>query len=90
MPGRVAERHQQRAAGAEADDLGGHRRAAAAGLDRAHLADGGLEARGLDDQPDQVDDAAGAAMQVGLADRERGLVDQVDGRVERESITENI
>ena len=65
---RVAQRHQQRAAGAEADDLGGHGGAAAAGLDRAHLADLGLEAGGLDDQPDQVDDAAGAAVQVGLAD----------------------
>ena len=66
----LAQRHQQRAAGAEADDLGGHGGAAAAGLDRAHLTDLGLEAGGLGDQPDQVDHAAGAAVQVGLADRE--------------------
>ena len=69
MPGRLAERHQQRAAGAEADHLGGHGRAAAAGVDRADLADLGLEAGGLDDQADQVDDAAVAAMQVGIAQR---------------------
>ena len=69
--GRLAERHQERAAGAEADDLGGHGRAAAAGLDRAHLADLGLEAGGLDDQADQVDHAAVAAVQVGVAHRER-------------------
>ena len=70
MPVGLAERHQQRAAGAEADDLGGHGGAAAAGLDRAHLADLGLEAGGLDDQTDQVDDAAGAAVQIGVADRQ--------------------
>ena len=52
------------------DDLGRHGGAAAAGLDRAHLADLGLEAGGLDDQTDEVDHAAGAAVQVGLADRE--------------------
>ena len=82
MPGRVAQRHQQRAAGAEADHLGGHLGAAAAGLDRADLADRRLEAGGLDDQADQVDDAAGAAMQVRLADRDRRLVDHV-GRADR-------
>ena len=71
MPVGVAERHQQRAAGAEADDLGGHGGAAAAGLDRAHLADLGLEAGGLGDQADQVDHAAVAAVQVGLAARRR-------------------
>ena len=43
--------------------------AAAAGLDRADLADLGLEAGGLDDQADQVDDAARAAVQVGVAER---------------------
>ena len=79
----LAQRHQQRAAGAEADDLGGHGRAAAAGLDRAHLADLGLEAGGLDDQADQVDDAAGAPVQIRLADRQRGLVEHVVGGVDR-------
>ena len=82
----LAERHQQRAAGPEADDLGGHGGAAAAGLDRAHLTDLGLEAGGLGDQPDQVDHAAGAAVQVGLADREHRLVNHVvrsADRVER-------
>ena len=50
----LAERHEQRAALAEADHLGRHRSAAAAGGDLAHLADLGLEAGGLDDQPDEV------------------------------------
>ena len=69
----VAERHQQRAAGAEADDLGGHGRTPAAGLDRAHLADLGLEAGGFDDQADQVDHAARPPAQIRVADRQRGL-----------------
>ena len=73
-PGRVAERHQQRPAGAEADDLGGDRGAPAPGLDRADLADLGLETGRLDDQADQVAHAAVAAVQVGVAQRvDRGL-----------------
>ena len=68
MPVHLAERHEQRAPGAEADDLGGDGRAAAAGGDVADLADLGLEPRRLDDEPDQVADAAAAAVQVGAAD----------------------
>ena len=67
--------------------------APAAGLDRADLTDLGLEARGLGDQADQVDDAAGPAVEVSLVDRQRGLVKHVVGstdRVERASINENI
>ena len=75
----VAERHQQRAAGAEADDLGGHGGAPAAGLDRADLADLGLEAGGLDDQADQVAHAAVAAVQVGVAEGGGGPVQRDRG-----------
>ena len=45
------------------------RRAAAVGADEAHLADLGLQAGGLDDQPDQVADEAVAPGEVGFADR---------------------
>ena len=83
MPDGFAERHQQRAAGAEADDFGGHGVAAAAGLDRAHLADLGLEAGGLDDQADQVDHTTGAPVQIRVSDRQLGLLDHVVGSVDR-------
>ena len=53
---------------AEADDLGGHRRRGRGRWRSAHLADLGLEAGGLDDQADQVADAAVAAVQVGARD----------------------
>ncbi len=68
-PAHVAERHQQRAPVAEADDLGGHRGAVAAAGDRDQLADLGPQAGGLDHEADQVDDAAAVALQVGLGDR---------------------
>ena len=64
----LAQRHEQRAALAEADHLGRHRGAAAAGGDLAHLADLGLQAGGLDDQSDEVADAPVAAMQIGAGD----------------------
>ena len=51
---RLAQRHQQRAAVAEADDLGRDLAAAAAGVDRADLADLRLQPGRLDDQPDEV------------------------------------
>src|SRR3954468_6355449 len=63
----VAERHEQRLAAAEADDLGGHVGAPPAGGDHADLADLGLEAGRLDGQADEVRDAAVAAVQIGLA-----------------------
>jgi hypothetical protein len=72
----LAQRHQQRAARAEAHDLGEDRGGPAADLDLADLADLGLEAGGLDDEADQVGDAAAAAVQVGTEDR-------VDGAAER-------
>ena len=48
----LAEGHQQRAALAKADDLGGNRLAPTVGSDEAHLTDLGLQTGGLDDQPD--------------------------------------
>ena len=64
---------------AEADDLGGdvaRRRRPAAIV--ADLADLGLEAGGLDDEADEVADAAVAAVQVGLVERVGG--GRVDAR----------
>ena len=61
----LAERHQQRAAAAEADDLGGNLRPVATLADHADLADLDLHPGGLDDQPDQVADATDAARKVG-------------------------
>ncbi len=62
----LAQRHQQGAPGPEADDLGRRRMAVATGGDVADLADLGLEAGRLDDQPDQVADAAVAHVQVAV------------------------
>jgi len=76
--GRVAQRHQQRPARAEADDLGGHGGAAAPGLDRAHLADLGLQPGGLDDQADQVAHPPVPPVEVGVADRGRRRVERAD------------
>ena len=81
----LAERHQQRAARAEADDLGADRRPAAgggvaAGADLADLAHLGLQAGRLDDQPDQVHDAAVATMQVGARDRAAEVGDPLEHR----------
>jgi hypothetical protein len=73
-PRRVAQRHQKRATRAEADDLGRHGGAPAAGLDAADLADLGLESGGLDDQTDQVAHATVTAVQVGLAEGGGGPV----------------
>ena len=76
MPGpdpvQLAERHQQRAPAAEADDLGGDRRPPPLVADQADLADLDLEAGRLDDQSDQVADTAAAAREVGVLERVRG------------------
>ena len=53
-PVQLAERHQQRAAVAEAHDLRGHGGAVLLRADEAHLAHLRLQAGRLDDQPDQV------------------------------------
>ena len=64
----LAERHQQRAAVAEADHLGRDRRRGCGRPTIVHeLADLGAQAGGLDDEADQVRDAAAAALQVGVA-----------------------
>ncbi len=70
-PAHVAERHQQRAAVAEADHLGGHGRAVAPAGDRAQLAHLGPQAGGLDDEADQIRDAA-AVRCAGLPRRSPG------------------
>ena len=51
------------------NDLGWHRRLAAAVTDHAQLADFGLEAGRLDDQADQIADAATTPGEVTGADR---------------------
>ena len=61
----LAERHQQRASVAEADDLGGDRWAGAPGVDRAQLAHLGAQPGRLDDEADQVDDLATTLVEVG-------------------------
>ncbi len=64
--------HQQGAALAEADDLGGHRLAVTVGPYEAHLADLRLQPGGLDDQADQVAHAPVAAGEVGAGERAGG------------------
>ena len=65
----LAERHQQRAAVAEPDDLGHNGGAVAVRSDEAHLADLRLQAGRLDDQADQVADVSVAAGEIRLPDR---------------------
>ena len=61
--------------------------AAAARVDRADLADLGLEAGRLDDQADQVLDPPVAAVQVGVAERGGGGVERADHDARRASST---
>ena len=75
----LAERHQQRAPVAKADDLGWNWSPPTPipiGADHADLADLGLQAGGLDDQPDQVANETVAACQIRFADRLRGPAQQ--------------
>ena len=69
IPCELAERHQQRAAAAKADDLGRDKRPVAALADHANLADLDLEARGLDDQADQITDSAAPLGEVRVLQR---------------------
>ena len=71
----LAERHQQRAAVAEADDLGGDRARGCGRTRRADLADSRAQAGGLDHEADQVRDAARggrARSRAAAAPRRRG------------------
>ena len=70
IPCELAERHQQRAAAAEADDLGGDLRPVATLADQAHLADLDLQPGGLDDQADQVADATARRARSAARDRD--------------------
>ena len=73
----LAERHQQRAAVAKADDLGGDRRAVATRADLADLADLGLQAGRFDDQADQVAHAPMTARQVAPLSARRCTFEQL-------------
>ncbi len=76
-PLHAGERHQERAAGAEADRLREHRLAAAGVADRADLADLDLGPVRLDDEADHLGDAAADAVGVG-APHALAVVAQVD------------
>src|SRR5581483_2896789 len=66
---------QKRPPVAEADDLRGDALAVATDGDLAQLADLGLQAGRLDDEADQVRDAAAPAVEVGARERREALVE---------------
>ena len=84
-PAHVSERHEERAPVPEPDHLGRHGRAVAPAGDDGQLAHLGAQAGGLDDEADEIRDAAAVAVQVGVVDRagvgcERALGDGVSHR----------
>lgn len=70
-----AERHEEDVAAAEADDFGEGRAVVARGLDAADFADGGERAFGLDDEADELHDAAAVLEGACRADAVEGVAE---------------
>ena len=75
----LAQRHEEDVMVAEAHDFGEGGAVVARGFDAADFADGDEGAFGLDDQADQLDDAAVVAEDLGLLDAAEEVFEPVDG-----------
>lgn len=74
-----AEGHEEDVAAAEADDFGEGGAVVAGGFDAADFADGGEGAFGLDDETDELDDAAAVFESAGGAEAVKGVAEAEAG-----------